>query len=74
MIPVIKVPMVGNNLTSVDNQKLGGNDLIFINVLFMLKTDICFISGILLAKFCKLSSVRLQMFRDCIRLKLLTLE
>ena len=66
--------MVGNNLTSMDDQKLGGNDLIFINVLFMLKTDICLISGILSAKFCKLSSARLEMFRDCIRQKLLILE
>ena len=71
MITIIGVPMVENNLTSVDGPTVGGNDLIFIKVLFMLSTDMCFISSILLAKFCKLSSVRLFMFRDCIRLKLL---
>ena len=66
--------MVENNLTFMDDQKVGGNDLIFIKVLFILNTDMCFILGILLAKFCKLSSVRLEMFRDCIRLKLLILR
>ena len=66
--------MVENNLTFVNDQKLWGNDLILVNVLFMLITDTCFISDILLAKSCKLSSVRLDMFRDCIRLKLLILE
>ena len=40
----------------------------------MLNTDVCFISGILLATVFKLSSVRLDMFRDCIMLKLLILE
>ena len=69
MIAIIGVPMVENNLTSVDDQKLCGNNLIFINVLFMLKTDMCFLSGILLAKSCKLSSVRLEVFKDCVRLK-----
>ena len=68
MITIIGVPVVENNVTLVDDQKLGGNDLSFVNVLFMLKTDTCFILGILLAKFCMLSSVRLEMFRD--RLKL----
>ena len=34
----------------------------------------CFISGILLARFCKLSLVRLEMFRDCMRQKLSILE
>ena len=42
--------MVENNLTSVDDQEEDGNDLIFMRVLFMLNTDMCFISGILLAK------------------------
>ena len=31
MITIIGVPMIENNLTFVDDQKLGGNDLIFIN-------------------------------------------
>ena len=44
MIKIIGVPMVENN-----DQKVGGNDLIFIKVLFLLNTDLCFISGILLA-------------------------
>ena len=66
--------MVESNLTSMDDQKVGGSDLIFIKVLFMLNKDMCFISCILLARFCKLSSVRLEMFRDCMRLKLLILE
>ena len=56
------------------DQKVGGNDLILVNVLFMLNTDMCFISGILLAMLFKLSSVRLDMSRDCIKLKLLILE
>ena len=43
MITVKGVPIIENNLTFVDDQKLGGNDLIFINVLFMLNTDVCFI-------------------------------
>ena len=66
--------MAENNLTSVDDQKVGGSDLIFIKELFMLNTDMCFIAGILLARFCKLSSVRLEIFKDCIMLKLLILE
>ena len=65
--------MVENNLTLVDDQEVGGNDLIFVKVLFMLNTDMCFISEFLLTNFCKLSSVRLEMLRDCIRLKLLKL-
>ena len=66
--------MVENNLTSMDDQKVGGNDLILVKVLFMLNTNICFILSFLLAKFFKLSSVRIDMFRDCIKLKLLILE
>ena len=41
MITIIEVPMVENNIIFVDDQKLGGNDLISVNVLFMLKTDLC---------------------------------
>ena len=61
-------------LTFVGDQKVGGSDLIFIKLLFILNTDMCFISGFLLARFCKLLSVRLEIFRDCMRLKLLILE
>ena len=53
-IAIIGMPCIDINLTFMDDQKLGGKDVSFINVLFMLKTDTCFISGILLAKFCKL--------------------
>ena len=35
------MPMVENNLTSVDDQKVGGNDLVPAKVLFMLNTDMC---------------------------------
>ena len=31
--------MVENNLNFVDDQKLGGNELSYINVLFIMKTD-----------------------------------
>ena len=54
MIAIIGVPMVENSLTSVDDWKVGGNDLILVKVLFMLNTDMCFISGILLAMLFKL--------------------
>ena len=74
MVVIIGVPMVENSLTSVDDKKVGSNDLILFKVLFMLNTDMCFISGILLAILFKLSSVRLNMSRDCIKLKLLILE
>ena len=71
---IIGVPIVENNLISVDGQKVGGPDQDFIKVLFMLNTYTCFISGILLARYCKLSSIRLEMFRICMRLKLIILE
>ena len=74
MIIIMGVPMLKSNLTSVDDQKQGGSDLIFIKVLFMLNTYMCFISDILLARFWKLSSVMLVIFRYCMRLKLLSLE
>ena len=74
LFTIIEVSMVENNLTSVDDQKVGGNNLILVKVLFMLNTDMFSISGILLARFFKLSSIRLHMSRDCIRLKLLILE
>ena len=53
MITIIGVPMVVNNLTSMDYQRVGSDNLIFIKVLFMLNADMCFISGIFLAKFSK---------------------
>ena len=74
IIAIIRVPIVENSLTSVDDQKVGGNDLIPFKVLLMLNTDMCFISGILLVMLFKLSSVRLDMSRNCIKLKLLILE
>ena len=71
---IIGVPIIKNSLISVDDQKAGGNDLILFKVSFMLNTDMCFISGILLAMLFKLSSVRLDVSRDCIKLKLLISE
>ena len=68
------VPIVESNLTSVDDQKVGKNDLSLVKVLFMLKTDMCFISCILLAKLFKFSSVMIDISRDCFKLKLLILE
>ena len=68
MVIIMGEPVVESNLTSVDDQKVDGNDLCLIKVLFMLNTDMCFISGILLAKLLKMSSVRLGMSRDCIKL------
>ena len=68
------MPMVENNLTFVDDQKVGGNDLILVKLLFMLKTAMCFISHILLVIHFKLSSVKVDMSRDYIKLKLLILE
>ena len=47
MIAIVGLSMVENNLTSVDDQKVDGNDLILVKVLFILNTDMCFISGIL---------------------------
>ena len=73
MIAIIGVPMVDYNLASMDDQKVGVNDLILVKVLFMLNTDIHFILGILWAMIFKLS-VRLNVSRDCIKLKLIILE
>ena len=44
IITVIGVPMVENNLTFMGDQKLGSNGLNFVNGLFILKMDTCFIS------------------------------
>ena len=56
---IIGVPFVESKFTSVDDQKVGGDDLHFVKVLLMLNTDMCFISGILLAGLFKFSSVML---------------
>ena len=74
MIAIIGVPMVESNLISMDDQKVGGNDLILVKVLFMLNTAMCFTLGILLTRLFRLSLVRLDMSMDCIKLKLLVLE
>ena len=74
IVAIIGVPIVENNLTSMDDQKVGSNDLILVKVLFMLNRDMYFISGILLAMPFKLPSVRLYMSRDCIKLKLFIFE
>ena len=62
--------MVENILTFMGDQKLGGNDLSFVNVLLLLNVDMCFNSGILLAKASSPLSVRFDIFTDCIKLKL----
>ena len=54
MVVFMGVPMVESNLTSVGDHEVDGNDLILVKVLFMLNTDICFISGILSAMLFKL--------------------
>ena len=74
MITAIGVPIVENIWTFRRDQKLGGNDLSFVNVLFILEMDTCFISGILLGKVSSPLSVKLNIFRDCIKLKLFIFE
>ena len=74
MITATGVPMLENIATFMGDQKLGGNDLSFVNILLILKMDMCFISGILLAKASSLLSVSLNIFMDCIRLNLLIFE
>ena len=74
IIAIMGVSMVEKSWTFVDDQKVGGNDIILVKVLFILNIDMCFISGILLAMLFSLSSVRLDMSRDCIKLKLLILD
>ena len=49
MVLAMGVPIVQTNLTSVDDQKVSRNDLSLAKVLFMLNTDMSFISGILFA-------------------------
>ena len=60
LITAIGVPMGENILNFIGNQKLWWYVLNFISILFMLKIDVCFISGTLSAKICNLSSVRLD--------------
>ena len=48
MVVVMEVSILESNLTSVDDQKVVGNDLSLVMILFMLNTDMSFISGILL--------------------------
>ena len=74
MITTIGVPMVENIWTFMGDQKLGVNDLSSVNILFILEMDTCFISGILLARASSPLSVRLNIFRDCIKLKLFIFE
>ena len=67
--------MVENILTFMGNQILCGNVLSFINLLFILKIDICFhFQNFVSQKFSNPLSVRLDIFRDCIRLKLSIFE
>ena len=70
----VEVPMVENIFSFIEDQKLLGYVLGFVNMLFMLKIDISFISAILWFKSCNLSFMRLDRFKDCIRLKLMILE
>ena len=62
--------MVENSLTSMGDLKLGVNDLIFVKVLLILEMETCFIFAILLARDYSLLSVRLNIFRAHIRLKI----
>ena len=74
IVVIIGVPIVKSNCTSMDDQKVVGDDLSFVKVLFMLNTDMCFISSILLARLFKFSSRMLDISRDCIKLEILILE
>ena len=74
IITVTGVIIVKMNLTPVDNQEVTGIDLSYVKVLFMLNTDKCSILGILGARACNIMSFMLEMFRDCIKLKLSILE
>ena len=66
MITAIGVPM--------RDHKLAVNDLSFVNVLFILEMDSYFILAILLARAPSPLSVRIDIFRDCIKLKLFVLN
>ena len=62
--------MVGITLTIWEDQWVMGIDHSFVRVLLMLNMEQCFISGILVAIACKSRSLRFEMFRYCIKLKL----
>ena len=49
IIPVTGVPIVEMNLTLLNDWEVIGIDPSFVKVLFMLNTNMCVISGILLA-------------------------
>ena len=68
------VHMVICILIFMGHKKLGINDLGFVKEMFILEMETCFISGILLARASSLLSVRLDIFSDCIRLKLSIFE
>ena len=65
-----EVPLVESIFTFIEGQELWGYVLSFVRVLFMLIINTCLISGILWAKSWNLSSLGLDMFKDCIMLKL----
>ena len=60
LIGAIRVPTIENILAFTGDQKLCGYVLSFVNILFILKIDTCFISGILLTKTFNPLSVRLD--------------
>ena len=70
IITVTGVPIVEMSLTLLDGQGVIGIDLSFGKVLIILNIDRCFISAILGARACNLSSCRFETFRDCLKLKL----
>ena len=62
--------MVKHILILMRDQKLGVNDLSFVKVIFIVEMETSFILGIILAMASSLLSLRLIIFRDCIRLNL----
>ena len=74
LITTTRVPIIENILTFKGEPKLCGYVLCFVIILLTLKIDTCFISRILLAKTSSLLSVRCDIFRDCIKLKLFIFE
>ena len=74
IVVIIELPIVESSFTFMDDQKVGGDDLSLVKVLFMLNTNMCIISGILLARLFKFSSVVLDISKYDIKLQLLILE
>ena len=74
IITVTRVPIVEMNLILLDDQEVMGNHLSFVKVVYMLNRDKCFIPAIIVASSCNLTTFRLEIFRDCIKLKLSILE